>query len=57
MIDHYEELFSISAEVMDDVYTVMMDTYPQHLDSLCEGYAEKQLIEKRLVRAQVIYFV
>lgn len=34
MIDHYEELFAVPADVMDDVYTVMMDTYPQQLDYL-----------------------
>lgn len=32
MIDHYEEIFAVPADVMDDVYTVMMDTYPQQLD-------------------------
>lgn len=34
MIDHYEELFQVPADVMDDVYTVMMDSYPQQLDFL-----------------------
>lgn len=32
MIDHYEELFSVPADVMDDVYTVMMDANPEQLD-------------------------
>lgn len=34
MIDHYEEIFAVPADVMDDVYTVMMDTFPQQLDYL-----------------------
>lgn len=36
MIDHYEELFSVPPDVMNDVYTAMMDTYPQQLDYLFE---------------------
>lgn len=32
MIDHYEELFAVPADVMDDVYTVMMDANPEQLD-------------------------
>ena len=36
MIDHYEELFCVPVDVMDDIFTVMMDTYPQQLDYLCE---------------------
>lgn len=32
MIDHYEELFSVPPDVMDDVYTVMMDSHPEQLD-------------------------
>lgn len=36
MIDHYEELFRIPAELMDEIYTNMMDTYPEQLDYLCE---------------------
>lgn len=32
MIDHYEELFAVPPEVMDDVYTVMMDSHPEQLD-------------------------
>lgn len=34
MIDHYEELFQVPPDVMDDVYTVMMDSHPQQLDFL-----------------------
>jgi hypothetical protein len=36
MIDHYEELFNIAAELIDEIYTNMMDTYPQQLDYLCD---------------------
>lgn len=32
MIDHHEELFSVPADVMDDMYTVMMDSNPEQLD-------------------------
>ncbi|XP_055320949.1 uncharacterized protein LOC129577599 isoform X2 [Sitodiplosis mosellana] len=32
MIDHYEELFTVPPDVMDDVYTVMMDSHPEQLD-------------------------
>lgn len=28
----YEELFSVPADVMDDVYTNMMDSSPEQLD-------------------------
>lgn len=34
MIDHYEDLFSVPSDVMDDVYTVMMDSNPEHLDRI-----------------------
>jgi hypothetical protein len=36
MIDHYEELFSVPAELIDEIYTNMMDSYPQQLDYLCD---------------------
>lgn len=36
MIDHYEELFTLPADVINDVYTTMMDTYPQQLDYICD---------------------
>lgn len=36
MIDHYEELFTVPADVMNDVYTTMMDAHPQQLDYICE---------------------
>lgn len=32
MIDHYEELFAVPSDVMDDMYTVMMDSHPEQLD-------------------------
>lgn len=44
MIDHYEELFAVPADVMDDVYTVMMDSYPQQLDYL---FDRKQSQDRR----------
>lgn len=34
MIDHYEELFTVPSDVMDDVYTVMMDSNPEQLDHI-----------------------
>lgn len=36
MIDHYDELFTIPPDVMNDVYTTMMDTHPQQLDYICD---------------------
>lgn len=36
MIDHVDELFVVPAEVMDDIYTKMMDNFPQQLDFLLE---------------------
>ncbi|KAJ6634138.1 Rho GTPase-activating protein 6, partial [Pseudolycoriella hygida] len=36
LIDHYEEMFTVKAEIMDDVYTTMMDSFPQQLDFLLE---------------------
>lgn len=33
MIDHYEELFAVPADVMDDVYTVMMETHSEQLSN------------------------
>lgn len=34
MIDHYQQLFNVSAELLDEVYVHMMDTYPEVLDRL-----------------------
>lgn len=36
MIDHYEEIFIVPADVMNDVYTAMMDSHPQQLDYICD---------------------
>ncbi|KAG4076822.1 hypothetical protein HA402_009168 [Bradysia odoriphaga] len=36
LIDHYEEMFTVQPELMDDVYTTMMDSFPQQLDFLLE---------------------
>lgn len=41
MIDHYEDLFTVPPEVMDDVFAMIMDTYPENLDQLfdrCDLY-------------------
>lgn len=48
MIDHYEDLFCVPADVMDDVYTVMMDSNPEQLDHIfdrkedCENGGRKE---------------
>ena len=36
LIDHYEEMFTVQADLMDDVYTTMLDSFPQQLDFLLE---------------------
>lgn len=36
MIDHYEEMYRISAETLDEVYLNMIDSHPQQLDILCD---------------------
>lgn len=36
MIDHYEDMFIISAEDMNEIYTTMMDVYPLQLDYLLD---------------------
>lgn len=36
MIDHYEELFRVQAELMDEIYANMIDTFPEQLNYLCE---------------------
>lgn len=36
MIDHYEDLFIINSEDMNEIYTNMMDIYPQQLDYLLD---------------------
>ncbi|XP_018580039.1 uncharacterized protein LOC108917763 isoform X2 [Anoplophora glabripennis] len=34
LIDHYKIIFSVSAELLDEVYVHMMDTHPEALDQL-----------------------
>lgn len=34
LIDHYKQLYSVSAELLDEVYVHMMDTNPEFLDQL-----------------------
>lgn len=34
MIDHNRQLFHVSAELLDEVYTTMMETNPEALDQL-----------------------
>lgn len=36
MIDHYEDLFIVSSEDMNEIYTTMMDVYPLQLDYLLD---------------------
>lgn len=36
MIDHYEDLFIVNSEDMNEIYTNMMDIYPQQLDYLLD---------------------
>lgn len=36
MIDHYEDMFVVSTEDMNEIYTTMMDVYPQQLDYLLD---------------------
>ena len=36
MIDHYEDMFIVHSEDMNEIYTTMMDVYPQQLDYLLE---------------------
>ncbi|KAL7048197.1 hypothetical protein ACKWTF_003260 [Chironomus riparius] len=36
MIDHYEDLFILSSDDMNEIYTTMMDIYPQQLDYLLD---------------------
>lgn len=42
MIDHYEELFAVPPDVMDDVYTVMMDSNPEQLDFIFDNNSRKE---------------
>lgn len=36
MIDHYEDMFIVNSEDMNEIYTNMMDIYPQQLDYLLD---------------------
>lgn len=36
MIDHYEDLYRISAETIDEIYLNMIDSHPSQLDVLCD---------------------
>uniref|UniRef100_A0A0A1XK29 Rho GTPase-activating protein 6 n=1 Tax=Zeugodacus cucurbitae TaxID=28588 RepID=A0A0A1XK29_ZEUCU len=36
MIDHYEEIFKVPAELIDIVYSHMLDVCPENLYSICE---------------------
>ena len=36
MIDHYEELFRVPAEVLDIVYSQLLDEAPEQLYNICE---------------------
>lgn len=47
MIDHYEDLFIVSSEDMNEIYTTMMDVYPQQLDYLLERLYIRQEWEKQ----------
>ncbi|KAF7284838.1 hypothetical protein GWI33_021481 [Rhynchophorus ferrugineus] len=34
LIDHYKQIFSVSAELLDEIYVHMMDSHPEVLDQL-----------------------
>lgn len=34
LIDHYKEIFTLSAELLDEVYSHMIDSYPEALEQL-----------------------
>lgn len=39
LIDHHEEIFTVSGNVLDKVYTRMFDNFPEHLNQLCDQHA------------------
>lgn len=39
MIDHYDDLFRVPSDIMNDVYITMMDIYPRQLNWLLEQVA------------------
>lgn len=34
LIDHYQQLFTVSADLLDEIYVHMMDSHPEALDQL-----------------------
>lgn len=40
LIDHWEDMFSVPPDVLDDVFTIMMDLFPRQLDYLCDRRAD-----------------
>ncbi|XP_037942338.1 rho GTPase-activating protein 6-like [Teleopsis dalmanni] len=46
MIDHFEELFRVSAEILDTVYANILDECPEKLFELCES---RLLMSKKLI--------
>ncbi|KNC27608.1 hypothetical protein FF38_03906 [Lucilia cuprina] len=36
MIDHYEELFQVPADILDIIYTQLLDEDPDQLNNICE---------------------
>lgn len=49
MIDHYEDLFILNADDMNEIYTTMMDIYPPQLD---------YLLDRLYIRQEyVVYFL
>lgn len=42
MIDHFEDLFIVRSEDMNEIYTTMMDVYPLQLDYLLDRLFSRQ---------------
>lgn len=42
MIDHYEDIFTVSTEDINDIYISMMDLYPLQLDYLLDKLFTEQ---------------
>lgn len=42
MIDHYEDIFTVSTEDINDIYISMMDLYPMQLDYLLDTLFTEQ---------------
>lgn len=47
MIDHFDDLFIVSSEDMNEIYTTMMDVYPQQLD---------YLLDRLYLRQECVFF-